>query len=477
MGCGPSRPFTTEKKFRRAIKLYEVREVAELTNVLNRNKCFESGDSPLTLAAKEGHEAVVEVLLQGGANVNMLDRNGKSPLHIAVQLNDAETVQVLLDNNASANKHDSYGVTPLHVACERGYIEMVKKLLESGAEMIQNDKCEPPLIYAVNHGHDDCVLELLKHSADPNVRDFRGTTALQIAVGNNYIATVKHLLNQGASVEKEKLEDENLVCLAVLNGSVEITQALLQKGCSPSNFSTEEVPPIIAAAGIGSADCLDIIINAGADVDTTDRRGQTPLQIAVMAVSDLEKRPYYSRYFSNVYRGYSKYDPCDITVEHYTKCAILLIECGADLSVVWQKFSQVFPHPMGLSYEETALCEFLVQAFGFNTLPRIKLKSFIRGLLTLREYGLVRLLCSVGITPDNEDIYASNLGMENLDLEFLRWVQTLRKQPRQLKDLCRIQARKSLSKNIVHALEGLELAIELKQYMCVLYPEHYSKVS
>ena len=76
-----------EKRFRRAIKLYEVGEVRSLTNLFNRNRCFESGDTPLTLAALEGHEAVVETLLGSGANVNRIDANGRCPLHIAVQQN------------------------------------------------------------------------------------------------------------------------------------------------------------------------------------------------------------------------------------------------------------------------------------------------------------------------------------------------------------------------------------------------------
>ena len=51
----------SEKRFRRAIKLYEVGEVGSLANFFNRNRCFKSGESPLTLAAEEGHEAIVQV--------------------------------------------------------------------------------------------------------------------------------------------------------------------------------------------------------------------------------------------------------------------------------------------------------------------------------------------------------------------------------------------------------------------------------
>ena len=83
-----------EKRFRRAIKLYEVAEVQSMTSVFNRNKCFESGDSPLTLAAQQGHEVIVQSLLDAGADVNKLDENGRAAIHVACQLNDLPTLKV-----------------------------------------------------------------------------------------------------------------------------------------------------------------------------------------------------------------------------------------------------------------------------------------------------------------------------------------------------------------------------------------------
>lgn len=83
-----------EKRFRRAIKLYEVAEVQSMTNLFNRNRCFESGDSPLTLATQQGHEVIVESLLNAGADVNRLDGNGLAAIHVACQLNDLLTLRV-----------------------------------------------------------------------------------------------------------------------------------------------------------------------------------------------------------------------------------------------------------------------------------------------------------------------------------------------------------------------------------------------
>jgi len=95
-GCGSSVPvrMPNEKRFRRAIKLYEVGAVRSMTNVFNRNRCFESGDIPLTLATQQGHEVIVQSLLDAGADVNKLDGNGRAAVHVACQLNDIPTLKV-----------------------------------------------------------------------------------------------------------------------------------------------------------------------------------------------------------------------------------------------------------------------------------------------------------------------------------------------------------------------------------------------
>jgi ankyrin repeat protein len=482
-----------EKRFRRAIKLYEVAEVESLVNVINRNRCFESGESPLTLAAQEGHEAVVEALVRGGADVNRLDRNGRGPLHIAVQINDLETVEVLLKGSADPNRLDRNNQTPVHVACERGYRGILERLLQAGASpnarkdddaLPSPPSPPPPLTLASSRGHSECVQLLLKHGADPNTRDPSGESPLRMAVSNGDAISTKALLEHGLLQQEKDANTtttvDDLGALAALSGRPEVLEALIAAGydvtCSPSDVN--EIPPaLITATAVQSVDCVALLLRCGCNANARDKVGQTALQIAVMSVVDVQKQPYYLRYFSNVYRQYSKYDVHEPSVENCIKCATHLIQSGSDVSLIWNKFIHVFPGGDSISFEQMVLCEVLIQAYGFVDLSNRKLRYFVKNLLDLRERGLVRLLYSAGVEPDWVDQSVLAMSWDDSDKAMFRYIKRMCANPRTLKDICRQRLRRHLSWNVLYLASRLPLiSDQLRDYVCIIDTDCYSDV-
>lgn len=477
-GCtASSLRIPSEKKFRRAIKLYEVTEVSSLTNLFNRNKCFEGGESPLTLAAQEGHEAVVQALVQHGADVNRLDKKGRGALHLATQLNDLETVDILLKHKANPRRYDDYnGTTPLHIACERGYSQIVEKLLDSGADSNENERTFPPIIYAVLYKHPECVKVLLNHGAKTNVTDARGNTALHIAVTNKDVEIVKMLLEYDADPYAKTRDDDTLVCLASLTDSPSVLQALIQHDCDTDDHRTDEPPALVAAVVRGNIEVVDLLIAANANVNINDKRKQSVLQIACMGIADMDKENFYARYFSNVYRMYAKYDPDEVSQENSCQCAMSLVQAGADVTRVWERFSQIFPDPRGSTFEQMVLCEVLIQAYGFHQLSKIKLNNFINKVLDAREYGLLKLVYSAGVDPSLDVLSELATRQDDDSRETFIWVKKLMRNPRQLKDLCRQKIRVMLSWNVLYLVEQLPIPSETKEYICIMDTEYYSSV-
>ena len=68
--------------------------------------------TPLHEAAKHGSTDVIRVLIERGADINVLAENGDTPLHLAVTWEKTSAVKVLLELGADIQKKDQSGYTP-----------------------------------------------------------------------------------------------------------------------------------------------------------------------------------------------------------------------------------------------------------------------------------------------------------------------------------------------------------------------------
>ena len=64
---------------------------------------FQSGLTPLHVAAYMGHNQVIVFLIQQGANPNAQTVRGETPLHLATRGNQVEAMGILLRNGAQVD--------------------------------------------------------------------------------------------------------------------------------------------------------------------------------------------------------------------------------------------------------------------------------------------------------------------------------------------------------------------------------------
>jgi len=142
-----------------------IAENPEIVNApTNNNHLF----TPLQLAIIYGHENVIHLLLDFGANVNAQSYDGGNSLHCAAKDSHENIMRLLLDRGANVNAQD-YGFksTPLHFAAKDRHENVTRLLLDRGGNVNAQDRWKrTPLYRAAENGHVNIVHLLLNRGGN-----------------------------------------------------------------------------------------------------------------------------------------------------------------------------------------------------------------------------------------------------------------------------------------------------------------------
>ena len=159
------------------------------------------GCTPLSWAACNGHDEVVEFLLrQRDVSPDKPDDDGQTPLFPAAWNGHEGAVKILLDRpDVNPDKPDNDGRTPLSYAAWYGREGVVKMLL--GREEVNPNKPDndgrTPLSYAASYECEGVVKELLRREeVNPDKPDKYGRTPLSFASEYGREGVVKILLGR-----------------------------------------------------------------------------------------------------------------------------------------------------------------------------------------------------------------------------------------------------------------------------------------
>ncbi|KAL7296050.1 hypothetical protein TKK_0010604 [Trichogramma kaykai] len=143
---------------------------------------------------------------------------------------------------------DEDGLTHFHIACQNDCEDVVKKFLEHGVDpnCLKPKTRESPLHLALIYDRRRVFELLLRSGADPNLANAKGSTPLHDESGK----TPLHL--------------------AVAEGHCHVIEALLRRGADPNATDADGLTP------------LHIICQQSKLDYQEDKKGRTPLQLAVM---------------------------------------------------------------------------------------------------------------------------------------------------------------------------------------------------
>ncbi len=254
---------TLNLELENAVKNNNYPKVQELiTQGVDLNHVDWEGMTPLMLAAESGYTDLVEVLLKNNAAVDFADTNTDVPgydsdtaLIHASRYGHIKSIKMLLENGANINLVNKHGDSALMYAVANNRTKSIEILLENNADTsIENNWHHTALMSAAYCGHEDAIEILLKKDVDINGANKKGITALMIASEREQQGAVTMLLENGANIKAVDKDGKTALKSASDKGFTKVVELLKEAQLKESNllfsFIMQHSNSILAGTGL-----------------------------------------------------------------------------------------------------------------------------------------------------------------------------------------------------------------------------------
>ena len=245
----------------------------------------------LLFHTRNGNISGMKKALKNGADVDFIDYDGQGgsetfALKLAAASDNVAVVKLLLDKGANVDLTGEDGQTALMTACEYGNTKIAKLLLTKGAQAyLQDAQRKTALMYLCGEKVPESkftkVAKLLLSSESVNCVDNLGQSALMIAFERvNYVAQYTLLGFEGTNLNIQDNDGLSVLMMASKTSRMDCVRAFLEYRADVNLMNKAGKTALVLACEYKKPDNAELLLSNGAHVDFHSDKGYYVLEIA-----------------------------------------------------------------------------------------------------------------------------------------------------------------------------------------------------
>ena len=276
-----------------------------------------------------------------------------------------------------------FGITELMIAALEADIAKAQQLIDAGADVNETDDSQStPLMWAVHSGDVDTVNFFISQGADVRAKAYQGATAAINAISGKQEAIAIILFDAGADANGRGNSRQNFLEASAESGMTGAVEALIRNG---TDLDTYGPSALLYAVSRGHTDAVNVLLDAGVDVNAQITRSQNSILHTASATGDLDLVTLLLSRGAEVSQSADYKSPMYPAVSRgYTTIVELLIANGATVS------AQYLLSAAQNGYADTAIT--LSQHLNLETLEKNEIERLLAAAENVDRQEFTQLL-------------------------------------------------------------------------------------
>ncbi|MCP3689463.1 MAG: hypothetical protein GY784_13720 [Gammaproteobacteria bacterium] len=282
-----------------------IRKLALLKKAQDNPRQSAVSSKTIFYAVQHNDLAAMRQWLAEGVDINIVDQHQRSPLMLALTTGHRDMAKLLLPSSKLLDQPDDNKSRPLHIATRQGFGAIVQQIITRQVDINARDQLgNTALIIATRHNDPALVQMLLDNHANPDIRNRKQLSAIDLAQNLELKPILKVFNQQGIDTKAARQSDTQidiasfeqsvrqsgslyshwpLLNIASQLGEKQVVMTLLSQKARVNEVDPAGNTALHRAAEKGHTDIVELLVANGSKVNATNRLRQTPLFLAATA--------------------------------------------------------------------------------------------------------------------------------------------------------------------------------------------------